>query len=112
MLQVGGGALSIDATAACPVGASGQESCVNVLQGQALGRSFYVPVRDGRLHTFAIGVTASQGQFQPGTADGLTFAFVEAGGQAFSGVDENTRLRLRRGLTGARPPRPFFSTRP
>jgi hypothetical protein len=71
-----------------------QQSYVNVSQGQALGRGFYVPVCDGRQHTFTVGVAASQGQFQPGTADGLTFAFVEAGGQSFSGVDENTQLRL------------------
>jgi len=78
----------IDVTTACPVGSTGQQSYVNVSQGQASGNGFYVPVCDGREHTFTVSVQASQGVFQPGSAQALTFAFVEEGGDSFAGVDD------------------------
>lgn len=83
-----GGAALIDITVACPVGTNGQQSFVNISQGQASGNGSYVPVCDGRPHTFNVRVLASRGAFQPGTAQALTFANIEHEGTGFSGVDD------------------------
>lgn len=88
LLQSAGEGVSIDVTVACPVGSTGQESYVNVSQGQASGNGFYTPVCDGQPHTFTVGVPASQGLFQPGSAQALTFAFVAVGADSFAGVDD------------------------
>ena len=88
LLKSGGAAVSMAVAAACAVGATGQASYVNVSQGQAVGRGSYVPLCDGQRHTFTVRVSASQGLFRAGSARALTFAFVEAGGQSFSGVDD------------------------
>jgi hypothetical protein len=61
---------------------------VNVSQGQTSGNGFYVPVCDGSRHTFTIRVQASQGVYQAGGAQALTFATVEHAGIATAGVDE------------------------
>jgi hypothetical protein len=87
-LESGGAAVSIDVTVACPVGANGQQSRVNVSQGQASGNGSYLPVCDGQQHTFTVRVQAFQGVFQAGAAQALTFADVEHEGTGFSGVDE------------------------
>jgi hypothetical protein len=83
-----GEAVSIDVTAACPKGATGQESYVNVSQGQSNGNGNYVPVCDGLPHTFAVTVRAARGLYQAGSARALSFGFVEAGGQSFAGIDD------------------------
>jgi hypothetical protein len=89
-LESGGGAVLIDVTTACPVGANGQQSYVNVSQGQtASGNGTYLPVCDGQRHTDTVRVQASQGTFQAGDARALTFAFVEHEGNGFSGVDDS-----------------------
>ncbi|HEV8648839.1 MAG TPA: hypothetical protein VG276_05395 [Actinomycetes bacterium] len=88
LLEGGGEAVLLDVTAACPVGATGQQSYVNVSQGQASGNGIYVPTCDGQRHTFTVRVQTSQALFQPGSAQSLTFAFVAAGGNSFSGIDE------------------------
>jgi hypothetical protein len=50
-LESGGGAVLIDVTVACPLGAIGQQSYVNVAQGQtSVGNGKYVPVCDGQQH--------------------------------------------------------------
>jgi hypothetical protein len=87
-LEAGGGAVAIAVTVACPVGATGQQSYVNVSQGQTTGNGFYVPVCDGSQHAFAVRVQASQGVYQAGGAQALTFANVEHAGIATAGVDE------------------------
>jgi hypothetical protein len=74
---------------ACPVGANGQQSSLVVSQGQTLGSGSYMPVCDGQRHTFEVRAQTSQAMFQPGRAEGLTFALVEAGGEAFYGVGDN-----------------------
>jgi hypothetical protein len=72
------------------VGANGQQSYVTVSQGQSTsGNGFYTPKCDGQRHTVNLTVTASQGTYQAGIANGFTFAFVEHGGNSFSGIDEN-----------------------
>lgn len=91
LLGSGGQTVRINVTVACPFGPTGQESYVNVSsQGQVSGNGFYVPVCDGKPHTFTVKVQASQGLFRPGTAQGLTFAVVDFGGQGFFGIDEQT----------------------
>ena len=87
-LESGGGAVSIDVTVACPVGANGQQSYANVSQGQTVGSGTYVPVCDGSPHTFTVRVTAAQGAYQAGAAQALTFANVEHEGNGFTGVDD------------------------
>jgi hypothetical protein len=87
-LQGGGEAVLIHVSAACPVGASGEQSYLNVSQGQITGRGNYVPLCDGQAHDLAVRVQASQGLYRAGGAQALTFAFVEEGGDSFSGVDE------------------------
>ncbi|SRR6266508_3499906 len=90
-LESGGGAVSIDVTVACPTGANGQLSYVNVSQGQTTtGNGTYVPVCDGQRHTLTVRVQASQGLYQPGAAQALTFANVEFEGNGVSGVDESS----------------------
>ena len=89
-LESGGGAVLIDVTVACAAGATGQESYVNVSQGQtSLGNGAFVPICDGQQHTFTVRVQASQGVYRAGSAQALTFANVEHGGNGFSGVDES-----------------------
>jgi hypothetical protein len=88
-LEAGGAAVSIDVTVACPVGSHGQDSYVSVSQGQAVGNGPYVPVCDGQGHRFTVRVQATQGLFRLGSARALSFAFVEEGGDSFSGVDDN-----------------------
>jgi hypothetical protein len=94
-VQGSGLAVTIDITVACPVGARGLESYVNVSQGQQVfGTGFYTPTCDGQSHTLSVLVPATQGLFQPGAGSALTFAVVEAEGQSSTGVAENTQLQL------------------
>jgi len=88
LLQGGGEAVLIDVTAACPVGANGQQSYVSVSQGEIRGNGLYVPACDGQELVFNVRVQASRGLYRLGSADALTFAFVEEGGDSFSGVDQ------------------------
>ena len=89
-LESGGGAVLIDVIVACPAGATGQESYVNVSQGQtSSGNGTYVPICDRQQRTFTVRVQASQGVYQTGNSQALTFANVEHGGIGFSGVDES-----------------------
>jgi hypothetical protein len=89
-LENGGEAVQIDVTVACPVGANGRLSAVNVSQGQtASGNGSYTPICDGQQHTFAVRVPASQGVYKVGDARALTFANVEHRGNSFTGVDDS-----------------------
>lgn len=89
-LESGGGAVVMDITVACPVGATAQESYVNVSQGQTTsGRGTYVPSCDGQQHTFSVRAQALRGVYQAGNAHALTFANVEHAGMLFAGVDES-----------------------
>jgi hypothetical protein len=87
-LESGGAALTINVTVACPAGASGAQSYVNVSQGQAIGRGLYTPLCDGASHTFPVRVHAAQGAYQAGPASALTFAAAVHDGIAFFGIDE------------------------
>ena len=88
-LEAGGGAVVIDITVACPAGANGQGSYVNVSQGQTTsGNGTYLPVCDGQEHTFAVRVQAAQGVYQVGTAQALTLANIEHQGIGTAGIAE------------------------
>lgn len=87
-LESGGGAVLIDVTVACPVGATGQESYVNISQGQTSGNGTYLPVCDGQEHMFTVRVQASRGVYQTGSAQALTFANIEHEGIGTAGVDD------------------------
>jgi hypothetical protein len=88
-LESGGGAVLLDITVACPVGANGQQSNVGVFQGQTVsGSGTYVPVCDGQEHVFNVRVQAREGVYQLGSASALTFANAEHEGFGVSGVDE------------------------
>lgn len=90
-LESGGAAVVLDLVVACPVGATGLESFVNVSQGQATsGSGAYVPICDGRRHTFTVRAQASRGAYQAGSAQALTFAYVEHNGISSAGVDDET----------------------
>jgi hypothetical protein len=88
VLEGGGGAVSIEVAVACPVGANGQQSYVSVSQGETRGNGIYVPICDGAGHSFNIRVQATQGLYRLGAARALSFAFVEEGGDSFSGLDD------------------------
>ena len=88
-LESGGGAILLDITVACPVGASGQQSYVGVFQGQTVsGNGTYLPICDGQERTFTVRVQATQGVYQVGTAQALTFANIEHEGIGTAGIDE------------------------
>jgi hypothetical protein len=90
-LEAGGTAVVIGVTVACPVGTTGRQSSLNVSQsGRTTGNGSYLPVCDGAPHTFNVRVQASQGVYQAGPAQALTFADVEHEGSVFSGVDDGT----------------------
>jgi hypothetical protein len=92
-LESGGGAVAIDVTVACPVGTTGLTSSLVVSQaGQAIGADTYVPICDGSRHTFTVRVEASQGVYQLGIAQALTFANIEFEGQNFYGIDDGGAL--------------------
>jgi hypothetical protein len=87
-LEAAGAAVTIRVTVACPVGAVGAESYVNVSQGETRGSGLYTPICDGSPHTFTVRVNAALGTYTSGPADALTFAPVVHDGIAFFGVDQ------------------------
>jgi hypothetical protein len=94
-LQSGGGAVVLPITVACHADTTGLESRVNVSQsGQTSGNGTYTPICDGTPHTFEVTVSASQGTYQEGIAQALTFADVEYQGQVFYGIDDDGALEI------------------
>jgi hypothetical protein len=61
---------------------------------QVIGSSTYVPICDGSSHTFTVRVEATEGAYQPGIAQALTFANIEHQGQAFYGIDDDGALEI------------------
>ena len=90
-LESGGGAVVIDVTVACSIGAVGSaESYLNVAQGQtASGTARYVPICDGQPHALTLRVVAAQGSYTAGEGRVLTFAVVEYNGTATAGVGDS-----------------------
>jgi hypothetical protein len=94
-LENGGGAVVIDVAVACPAGTTGRESRLVVSQaGRTMGVGTYLPICDGSRHTFTVRVLASQGVYEAGIAQALTFADIEFGGEIFSGVDDDGALDI------------------
>jgi hypothetical protein len=93
-IESGGGAVTMDLTVACPVGATGLESRLGVSQGETRGVGTYTPVCDGSRHMFTVWVEATRGVYQAGIAQALTFADAEFDGRFFSGVDDDGALEL------------------
>ena len=84
----GGEALAAGVSTACPPGATGAQSYVTISQGNTVGSGTFTPVCDGTQHGIGLTVTASQGTYHVGLSDGTAFAFIEEGGDTFSGVDQ------------------------
>jgi len=93
-LESGGGAVVIDVIVACPAGTNGLQSSLVVSQGQAIGAGTYLPICDGSRQTFSVRVEASQGVYQTGIAQALTFANIEFEGQNFYGIDDDGALDI------------------
>jgi hypothetical protein len=94
-IQSGGTAVLLDVTVACPAGTTGRESGLVVSQaGRVMGSGRYTPICDGARHTFSVLVQASQGVYEAGIAQGLTFADIVFNGEVFSGVDDDGALDL------------------
>jgi hypothetical protein len=72
---------------ACPIGAAGQQSSVNVSQGTAHGNAFFTPSCDRFTHTVLLSLPASQGTFHTGSAVGDAAISVAWNGGSFSGAD-------------------------
>jgi hypothetical protein len=95
LLESGGVAVLMDVVVACPAGTNGLLSSLVVSQaGQSIGSGAYVPICDGSQHTFSIRVEASQGLYQVGIAQALTFANIEFAGQNFYGIDDDGSLDI------------------
>lgn len=93
-LGAGGASIVLDVTVACPDGTTGLQSSVGVFQVLTRGSGSYLPVCDGRPHTFDVTVTASQGAYVEGIGQALTFTNVVWQGQSFVGVDDDGALEL------------------
>jgi hypothetical protein len=87
-LEAGGAAVTIGVTVACPVGAEGAQSYVNLSQGETRGSGPFTPVCDGSPHTFTVSVAAALGTYTSGFAQALVFAPVVHDGIAFFGIDD------------------------
>jgi hypothetical protein len=91
----GGQAVLLDVTVACPAGTSGLESRLVVSQaGRVIGVGTYTPFCDRSRHTFTVRVQASDGVYEPGIAQALTFATIEWQGEVFYGIDDDGALEL------------------
>ena len=94
-LQSGGGAVEIDVVVACPVRTTGLTSSLVVSQaGRVMGSDTYVPICDGSRHTFTVRVEASEGVYELGIAQAVTFANIEFEGQNFYGIDDDGALDI------------------
>lgn len=88
VLDGGGAAVRIDVTVTCPVASNAQGGQVSIYQGQVVGRGSFGPTAcDGLPHSLSVGVVASGGLFQVGSAEAVAFTAVEEGGDSFPGGD-------------------------
>ena len=88
VLAGGGATVLIDVTVTCPAVSNSRGGQVTVYQNGIAGSGTFPPTAcDGLPHTSSVTVTASSGLFQAGTADALSSATVEVGGEIFPGLD-------------------------
>jgi hypothetical protein len=81
-LRGGGAAMIVGLRVACPVGASPEDSFVNVGQSEASGQATFLPVCDGATHSLRLTVRTT-GRFVPGVANGAAVGAVSFGGDTF-----------------------------
>jgi hypothetical protein len=93
-LESGGGAVVMDLSVACNAGTNGLESSLGVFQSETRGVGRYTPVCDGAPHTFTVRVEATNGLFQAGRAQALTFTDIEHEGRIFTGFDDVGSLQI------------------
>ena len=95
-----GGGVAIAVAAACPTGATGQQSQVTVSQdGTAQGSASFTPTCDGTSRTVVLPITASQGTFHTGGAVGNASVTVAWNGESFFGAD-NRPITILESSTG------------
>ena len=95
-----GGGVAIAVAAACPTGATGQQSQVTVSQdGTAQGSASFTPICDGTSRTVVLPITASQGTFHTGSAVGNASVAVAWNGESFFGAD-NRPITILESSTG------------
>jgi hypothetical protein len=99
-----GGGVRIAVAVACPSGATGQPSSVTVNQGAASGSASFTPTCDGTSRTHVISISAAQGTFQTGSANGTATASVGFTSQTFSGNDSRAVTILESSSGDATPP--------
>jgi hypothetical protein len=99
-----GNGVSIAVAVACPAGAGGQGSTVTVSQGTATGQASFTPVCDRQTRTLVLPITATQGTFHTGSANGMASAIVSFDGQAFSGTDDRAITILESSTGDTTPP--------
>ena len=99
-----GGGVSIAIAAGCPSGATGQPSSVTVSQGTAQGSASFTPICDATLRTFVLPITASQGTFHTGAANGAASVAVGWTSETFVGTDSRAITLLESSTGDTTPP--------
>jgi hypothetical protein len=100
-----GGGVAIAIAVACPSGATGQASSVTVSQdGTAQGTASFTPICDGPSHTFVVPITAAQGTFHTGAANGAASVAVSWTGETFTGADNRAVTILESSTGDTTPP--------
>lgn len=94
-----GGGVRLAVAVACPSGATGQSSTLNVSQGAASGQASFTPTCDGTSRTQVVSITAGQGTFQTGAANGNASVNVGWNGSTFTGAD-NRAITILQTSTG------------
>ncbi len=82
-----GGGARLAVAVACPSGSTGQASTVTVSQGTAAGSASFTPTCDGTSRTQVVSITAAQGTFHTGAANGAASVNVGWNGSTFTGAD-------------------------
>jgi hypothetical protein len=99
-----GGGVRIAVAVACPIGATGQHSSVNVTQDTAQAQAFFTPVCDRFSHSVVLSLPASQGTFHTGSAVANASVTVAWNGESFSGADNRTVTVLESSTGDTTPP--------
>jgi len=94
-----GGGVSLALAVACPIGATGAASSLEVSQGTATGQASFTPTCDRFSHTVVLSIPASQGTFHTGSAAADAAVKVTWNGGTFEGAD-NRSITLLESSTG------------
>jgi hypothetical protein len=99
-----GGGARLAVAVACPSGATGQASTLTVTQGAASGQASFTPTCDGTSRTHVVSITAGQGTFQTGAANGSATVNVGWNSGTFTGGDTRAITILETSTGDATPP--------